>query len=368
MSSALDRFERSLVEASDRLSEWTVQEGLAPGTSSPPPPRRHRSPRRRMLIGAAASCALAGAAAGVVLLVRGGGSANSTWDQHVLRAAEIALPKPAPNTIVHISVTQTMTRGARGSSNLLVPTLDAEGWFQQGAPYRSLTREQVPGQSPTWQTGSRVYDPATKRVYVHPPFPSSHPRFTQTKTGRGGTLTLRIVTAYGPVRATATAAQIRALRTRADLIEWIQSWNGHELVLGATVIRSVPASNVSSDQQPSGTSLSFPAQLHRLLQSGHARVAGRVTVDGRSAIKIAIAGVSGYQRSTYYVDPKTYKPIELDNYGVHTNDLTRLIFHSDQQLPLKGNTRLLRLDTAAGTTVDHSPGGYYRHIPPLVLW
>jgi hypothetical protein len=366
MNSALDGFERSLVEASDRLSERTVQD-RSPSEAGPPPPRR-RSPGRRVLIGVAASFGLVGAAAGVVLAVSGGGSADSTWDQYVLRAAEIALPNPAPNTIVHISITQTMTHGARGTSNLLVPILNAEGWFQQGAPYRSLTREQVPGQAPTWQTGSRVYDLATKRVYVHPPFPSSHPRFTQTKTGQGGTATLRIATAYGPVRATASAAQIRALHTGADLIEWSEFWNGHKLVLGATIIRSTPSSAASLDQQPSDTSLSFPAQLHRLLQSGHARVVGRVTVDGRSAIRIAISGVPGYQRSTYYVDPKTFKPIELDNYGVGPSDLTRLVFHIDQRLPLKGHPRLLRLHTAAGTIIDHHPGGYFRHIPPLVIW
>lgn len=365
MNSALDRFEQSLVQASDRLSERTEQEGSMAGAS--PPPGRPRSPRRRMLLGAAASVALIGAVAGVVLTVRQAGSGDSAWGQRVLRAAEIALPKPAPNTIVHISVTQTMTAGARGNSHLLVPTLDAEGWFQQGAPYHSVTREQVPGQTPTWQTGSRVYQPATNRVYVHPPFPSSRPRFTAIKTDQGRTRTLRIVTIYGPVRATVTAAQLRALRTGADLIEWSEFWNGHKLGLGATVIRTA-SSSASLDQQPSSTSLSFPAQLHRLLQSGHAHVVGRVSVDGRSAIKIAISGVPGYQRSTYYVDPETYKPIELDNYGVGPNDLTRLVFHIDKQLPLKHNTRLLRLHTAAGTTIDHSPDGYFAHIPPLVIW
>jgi hypothetical protein len=366
MNSALDRFERSLVEASDRLSERTVPEGSAPG--APPLPRRRRSPGRRMLVGAAASLGLVGVAAGLVLAIRGGGSADSTWDQHVLRAAEIALPKPAADTIMHISVTQTMTQGARGDSKLLVPTVNAEGWFQQGAPYRSLMREQVPGRSPTWQTGSRVYDPATRQIYVHPPFPSSHPHFTQTKTGRRGTATLRIATSYGPVDATATAAQVRALHTGADRIEWSEFWNGHKLVLGATVIPSRPSSTVNLDQQPSDTSLSFPAQLRRLLQTQHARVVGRVSLNGRAAIQIATSGVPGYQRSTYYVDPRTYKPIELDNYGVPPNDLTRLVFHIDRQLPLKGHTRLLRLPTAAGTTVDHHPGGYFRHIPPLVIW
>jgi hypothetical protein len=94
-----------------------------------------------------------------VIVAAGGGSADSAWDQHVLRAAEITLLKPAPNTIVHVSVTQTMTPSARGNGALLVPSVDAEGWFQHATQNRSVTREQVPGQTPSWQTSSRLYDP-----------------------------------------------------------------------------------------------------------------------------------------------------------------------------------------------------------------
>ena len=70
----------------------------------------------------------------VVLVATGGSSGTSALDQHILRAAAIALPKPAPNTIVHISATQTMTPNARHHDALLVPILNAEGWFQQGGP------------------------------------------------------------------------------------------------------------------------------------------------------------------------------------------------------------------------------------------
>ena len=318
-----------------------------------------------MLVGVAGGCALAGAAAAVAVLVSGGGSDDSAFDQHVLRAAAIALPTPSPNTILHVSVTQTMTPGARGDSAHLVATLDAEGWFQQGPPYRSVTREQVPGQPPIWQTSSRVYDPATKRAYAVPLLPN-RPRFTLT-SAPNGMATLQVATAYGPVRQTVSRAQARALRAGTDGILLIGSWDGHKFSVSASVTPKAQATG-SSVSAPTSTSLTFPARLHRLLQSGNARVAGRVTVDGRAAIKITISGVSGYQRLTYYVDPTTYQPIELDSYGLSDADVTRLVFHVYQQLPTKGNARLLRLHTAAGTTVDHNPAGFYLHLPPLLFW
>jgi hypothetical protein len=178
--------------------------------------------------------------------------------------------------------------------------------------------------------------------------------------------TLRVATAYGPVRQTVSTAQARALRAGVDGILLIGIWNGRKLSLHAAITPRAQA-KVSSVSLPTSTSLTFPARLHRLLQSGNARVAGRVTVDGRPAIKIAISGVPGYQRMTYYVDPTTYQPIELDNYGSSSKDLTRLVFHVYQQLPLKGNARLLRLHTAVGTSVDHNPAGFYQHIPPLLF-
>ncbi len=328
-----------------------------------------RWPMGRPFALTASALALAAAAAGVVVLAQPSAWESAWAKQTLQRAAAVVVPAGSANTILHVSVTQTMTPAARGDSALLVPTVDAEGWFQQGAPWRSVTREQVPGQTPTWQTASRVYDPATKRVYVDPPFPSSHPRYTLTKHGRDGVITLRIATSYGPVRETVTTAQARGLRTGADGIQWVAGLNASQkFVLGASVVPRAQSTNASLAEQPTGTSLNFPAQVHRLLQSGHAQVAGRVTVDGRTAIKIAITGVSGYQRMIYYVDPTTYRPIELDNYGIASKDLTRIVFHTYQQLPLKGNAQRFRLPTTAGTTVDHNPAGFFHHIPPLLFW
>ena len=45
-----------------------------------------------------------------------------------------------------------------------------------------------------------------------------------------------------------------------------------------------------------------------------------------------------------------------------------LVFHTYEQLPVKGNARLLRLHTSAGTTIDRSATGYFRHMPATLLW
>jgi hypothetical protein len=106
--------------------------------------------------------------------------------------------------------------------------VNAEGWLQQGAPYRSVTREALPGSAAVWQTGTEFYDASTKRVYELPPLPRGHPRYTLTST-KDGSYTLRIATPQGPVDQTVTATE--AQRTGADQISWSETWNGHKASL-----------------------------------------------------------------------------------------------------------------------------------------
>jgi hypothetical protein len=365
-----DTLPTSLTRFGDELERAITRELVTP---EPNPPLRSRPPRRRrMLVGAAAGCAIAGAAAaGIAIVSAGGGSSESAWAQHVLRSAEIALPKPAPNTIVHVSVTQTMSASARRDAANSVPAVTGEGWFQQGGAGRWVTRETVPGGSAIWQTDSRIYDAATHRVYVMPPIPGGHPRYTLSKTGHDGSYTLRVDGPHGEVRQSATVTEAHALRTGADQISWARTWNGHQAALQPMVVPSIRSLKTIQAQQPDETSLSFPAQLHRLLQSGHARVAGRVTVDGRPAIKIELPGAQQKLWMTYYVDPTTYAPIEYDLYGFgNPKDVTRVVFHTYEQLPIKGsNARLLRLRVPAGATVSHSATEYFQHTPAtLFIW
>jgi len=360
-----DTLPTSLTQFGDELERAIMRELSSP---EPAPPPRRPPRRRRMLVGAATGCAVAGAAA-VAVVAAGGGSSNSAWAAQVLRSAEIALPKPAPNTIVHVSVTQTMTPMARRNVANAAAVVHAEGWFQQGAPWRWVARETVPGHPTVWETETHIYDPAVKRAYTLPPLPSGHLRYTLSNAANDGSFALRIETSRGSFDQSVTAAEAHALRTGADHVTWSQDWNGHRATLAPMVAPSDRSMKKMQARQPNDTSLSFPAQLHRLLQSGHAQVAARVTVDGRPAIKIELPGADHKPWMTYYVDPTTYRPIEFDTYGFgSTKDVTRLVFHAYQQLPIKGNARLLRLHTAAGTLTDRNATGYFRHSPATLFW
>lgn len=310
-------------------------------------------------------------AAAVAALLTVTGPRNAASAKHVLRAADIALPRPDAHTIVYVSATQTMTPGARRHNRLLAPTVNAEGWFQQGGARRSLTREQVPGQPPSWYTGSgRIYDPATQRVYTSPPLPSSHPHYTLTTNRDPRFSSLSIKTArYGTVRETITRAQAHALRDGSDAIQWLAGLSpSGRFFISASVVSAARPSSLSDAGPLSSTSLAFPAQLHQLLQSGNAHVGRHVTIDGRSAIQITITHVVGYQRLVYDVNARTYRPVELDSYGLTSKDLTRIVFHAYRQIPLTGHTQLLHLHTAPGTTIDNQPAAYFHHLPALLFW
>ena len=356
----------SLIEFKDELQRGITRELTTPAATLPAPRRTRR--RGRIAVGAIAGGAVAAALA-AVLVAAGGGAGGRVSAAQILRAAAIALPKPAPRTIVHISVTQALTPGARrNTGNTAAASANAEGWFQQGGEYRSVTRVTLPGGTPIWESDGRVYDAATRRLYVLPPLPSGHPRYTLTRI-TAGSYSLRVLGPDGPIHQTVSAATARGLRSGADQVDWAEAWNGHTARLLPLISPTARSMRSSVSDQPNDTSLTFAAQLHQLLESGRARVAGHVTIDSRAAIKIQIPGADGRLWMTYYVDPQSYRPIEYDIYGFgNPRDQTRLIFHAYQVLPQKGNVRLLRLRTRKGTTVDRNPTSYFLHSPAPVFW
>ena len=82
----------------------------------------------------------------------------------------------------------------------------------------------------------------------------------------------------------------------------------------------------------------FRSEILALLKSGKVRVVGHVTVDGRDAIELE--SLSG--KSTYYVDPSTYDPIEWTTKGADGGITFR--FSVFEQLPVdRQSLRLLDL-------------------------
>jgi plasmid stabilization system protein ParE len=367
-----DTVPRSLIEFGAQLERAIDRDRRRPDAGPPASPDRHRnrrrSRRRPVLIGVLGA---GGTAAVVVsvLMTTGAGSGRSAWTRHVLRAAAIALPAADPHTIVHVSITQTMTPQARRNSGDPAAELTAQGWFQQGGARRAVTEEARPGQGAIWQAGGRIYDTATRRVYELRPLPDgpAHPSLTRR---RDGTYRLVVRGPHGPVRQTVTAAEARALRAGTDEVSWAETWNGHRARLAPLVGPSRRTIAADSRRQPDQVSLAFSAQLHRLLQSGRARVSGHRTVEGRPAIAISLAGADGKPWEVYYVDPATYRPLAFDLYGFGSlADRTRVIFHAYERLPTRGHTRLLRLPAPPGTPIERDATAYFRHLPPaLFIW
>lgn len=96
-----------------------------------------------------------------------------------------------------------------------------------------------------------------------------------------------------------------------------------------------PAARQPQAQQPDPASAGFVAELHGLLDSGHARVIRTTTSDGQPAI-------------------------ELDSYTFgNPKYVTRVRFTTYTTLPLAGNQQLLRVTVPSTAQVDRTPADYW---------
>ena len=275
----------------------------------------------------------------------------------------------SPNTILHVAGAETLSPAAQRDSATHVASLTAEQWSQQGPPWRSLMILHDAG-GPVLREGGdgRIYDTQNHVLYAPPSLPSGHPKYTIKPGTKPGTDTIQFATKHGSVSQSISASDVRALRDGDEQTSWSETWNGHRAKLVPIVVPTARQAATLSAQQPSGASSRFATELRGLLKSGHARVVHATTDDGRSAIEISSVNPQSGPQTTYYVDPKTYTPIEVDTYGWHNPaDVTRIHFRTYQLLPLKGNEQLLRFSVPRSATIDRSPAAAFRHmgLPPF---
>jgi hypothetical protein len=170
-----------------------------------------------------------------------------------------------------------------------------ESWQSTSEPYQRRQLEQV-GHAPVTETSSAgdteaIYDATTNTVYTREE-PASLPA--------SGKL-LRWKTSDGKVhRVIVTGGRPAPPKTQADPIE-----------------------------EP------FRREVLELLRSGGAKEDGRVTIAGRDAVRIV--GNNGH--ATYFVDAKTYDPLEFRTAG--DGGGTSLRFAVYETLPLDASTRTL---------------------------
>ncbi|MFZ1994966.1 MAG: hypothetical protein WAU75_12710 [Solirubrobacteraceae bacterium] len=343
----------------DRLWIYLVEEHDAHRVAGPAQPSGRRPP-----------VAVRGVAAGVVVLavtvacvlVLAQPSGHSAWARQVIQRAEDVLsPTPSPHTILHVVATQTESaRALRDGPS--VSFLSEEGWLQQGPPWNRRVIVH-PGGGPVLEQGSdgQTYNMTSNALYPGPQIPNGKPHYTLLPGAKPGSYRLRVKKPHGVDTSTITAAEAKAIRDGTQTVSWAITWNGHVQQLQPLVMPSRRQIQVLSAQQPNPSSVAFAAQLHGLLFSGHARVTRVTTADGRPAIEIASVHPQSGPRTTYYVNPNTYAPIELDRYGYESpKDVTRVRFSVYQTLPLAGHQRLLRFTTPANARIDRVPADYYR--------
>jgi hypothetical protein len=340
----------SLIEYRDTLEDAVRRDlGRAPAR------RRRRLALRVALVAGV----LAAAALGALSVLSRDGAGASVVDR---AAAAVA---PSPGTVLHVDMLGSQTNG----DGSVIHWRD-ESWQQQSPPYDGRKIQTASDgsivESATADRRSELYDPARDTIYVSAPESTATPQELNTYAiepgPRPGTAVLQIpgraAEAKGArvTRGVITTAQAKALRKGTAVIAWRFSKRNGVVSSGLTVIpasrlpkRPPPSRDHSADVDP--TSSGFRGQILALLRSGEARVVGHRTVDGQDTIEIASA--DGH--TTYFVDPGSYRPVELRTRG--TDGGTALRFRTFETLEPQAGLLSLAAQHP-GARIDRDPAHY----------
>jgi hypothetical protein len=281
---------------------------------------------------------------------------HSASAKSIIRLAVSSLTA-SPGSILHVDITGVQKNGD-GSST----TWRDESWQQESAPYDRRQIETRPGQGTTESAiddgQGQVYDPSTNTIYVDASTPSPGPKFKIEPGSTAGTYRLQLPAlpsnVAGPSTLTISAAQAKALRDGTDIVGWTFFKHNGALSASASIVPASSRPATPSEPNPNPDSPAFASEILALLRSGNARVVGPATVDGQSTIEID----SSDGRTTYYVDAKSYAPVQLNTQG--TDGGTSLQFHIYETLTgAAARNSLLSLATQHPTaTIDRSAANY----------
>jgi hypothetical protein len=322
--------------------------------------RRRITPRRSV---AASAVVLAAAAAGVVVLSQSS-SVEAAWAQQTLqRAAAVVIPAGSTNTILHIAITETRSPLAQRRSATTVSALSEQAWIQ-GSYLRERVIVQYRG-GPVLEENENglIYNKTTNTLYATPQYPRGKPHYTLTPTGHGS-YRLTVTIPHGGVDTqTLDASTARALRDGTDVVQWGAMYfdrSTQTTRVGVLVGPSSPQAQQPQTLQPDPASTGFAAELRVLLNSRQARVKRTTTSDGQPAIEISTLHGASEPPTNYYVNPRTYAPIELDTFGYdNPKDVTRVYFTTYETLPLAGHEQLIRVTVPPTAHHDHTPADYW---------
>jgi hypothetical protein len=321
---------------------------------------RSESPRRRGLVlrWALAAAVVVAAALGALGIISRDGAGASVVDR---AAAAVAA---SPGTILHVDM-----HGFQDNGNGSTITWRNESWQQQGAPHDGRQIETAPDgsvvETATADGREEVYDSARNTIYVSAPESTATPAelnsYDIEPGPKRGTAILRVpgraAQAKGAHVETAviTTKQAKGLKDGTQVIAFKVSLKTKKMSLtvipASSVPKPPPARDDSSTADPG--SGDFRSQILELLRSGEAHVVGHRMIDGQDTIEIASADA----HTTYYVDPETYRPVELDTRG--TSGGTALRFRTYETLDSGANSDLLSLEAQhPDARIDRDPAHF----------
>ena len=321
---------------------------------------RSGSQRRRGLVlrWALAAAVVLAAALGALSIISRDGAGASVVDR---AAAAVAA---SPGTILHVDM-----HGFQDNGDGSTITWRDESWQQQGPPHDGRQIETGPDgsvvETATANGREEVYDSARNTIYVSAPESTATPAelnsYDIEPGPKQGTAILRVpgraAQAKGAHVQTAviTTKQAKGLENGTQVIAFKVGLKSKKISVTVIPASSVPKPPPSSDDSSTADpgSGDFRSQILALLRSGEARVVGHRTIDGQDTIEIASA--DGH--TTYYVDPETYRPVELDTRG--TEGGTALRFRTYETLDSGANSDLLSLEAQhPGARIDRDPAHF----------
>jgi hypothetical protein len=317
-----------------------------------------RMRRGLVLRWALAAAVVVAAALGALSIISRDGAGASAVDR---AAAAVA---PSAGTILHVDM-----HGFQDNGDGSTITWRDESWQQQSPPHDGRQIETAPDgsvvETATAVGREEVYDSARNTIYVSAPESTATPAelnsYDIEPGPKQGTAILRVpgraAQAKGAHVETAVIStkQAKGLEDGTQVIAFKVSLKSKKISLTVIPASNVPKPPPSSDDASTADpgSGDFRSQILALLRSGEARVVGHRRIDGQDTIEIASA--DGH--TTYYVDPETYRPVELDTRG--TDGGTALRFRTYETLDSGANSDLLSLEAQhPGARIDRDPAHF----------
>ncbi len=343
--------------AGSRAAQALFEEVVAMDEQQPMPRKQGAGARRRtLLLRAGVAAAAVAALVGVLSVVNPFGSNGLTTVQQA--AAALA---PQQSVILHMKML-----GRQTNPDGSVVTWSDESWQATEEPFDRRQIEIGPEGSraeTAFADGrGQLYEVDTNTVYIETPRLAES---ASSSTGTPSPKDLKVSVAPGPSPGT---VRVKIAATNAgDTTTTTRVMSDRDAKLLLARVQGGDATPQVDDGGSAGTldgetADPFRAEILAMLRSGTAVEEGRLSIDGREAIRLVATqrvpegGAPG--SASYIVDARTYDPIEWRTTGDGGGTILRFVVY--EHLPNTASNRALLSLTEQhpGARIDRDPAHY----------